>query len=100
MTQFGNPLEVSSGGQLSEERYEPNAVVERSGRIGEFDEQECAEFQAQMPARIGAGEDLQEYAHLQTCDRCRALLTDLEAIAEAARQLLPVEEPRDALWDE
>jgi hypothetical protein len=60
---------------------------------------ECVEFQALMPERIGAGEDLQTYPHMLTCERCRALVRDLEAIAEAARQLMPVEiEPREDLW--
>jgi hypothetical protein len=60
---------------------------------------DCAEFQALMPERIGAGEDLQSYEHMLTCERCRALVRDLEYIAEAARQLIPVEqEPPDDLW--
>jgi hypothetical protein len=62
-------------------------------------DQECAEFQALMPKRIGAGEDLQTFPHMLTCERCRALVRDLEYIAEVARQLMPVEEePRDELW--
>ena len=71
----------------------------------EFDEtadQECAEFQALMPKRIGAGEDLQTYPHMLTCERCRALVRDLEYIAEAARKCFSGQEepePRDELWD-
>jgi len=62
-------------------------------------DQECAEFQALMPRRIGAGEDLQTYPHMLTCERCRSLVRDLEYIAEVARLLIPVEEePRDELW--
>jgi hypothetical protein len=62
-------------------------------------DQECAEFQALMPKRIGAGEDLQTFPHMLTCERCRALVRDLEYIAEVARQLMPVEEePSDKLW--
>jgi hypothetical protein len=62
-------------------------------------DQECAEFQALMPKRIGAGEDLQTFPHMLTCERCRSLVQDLEYIAEAARQLMPIEEePRDELW--
>jgi len=60
---------------------------------------ECAEFQASMPERIGAGEDLQGDPHMLTCERCRLLVRDLEYIAEAARQLMPLEvEPPDELW--
>jgi len=62
-------------------------------------DQECAEFQALMPKRIEAGEDLQTFPHMLTCERCRSLVRDLEYIAEVARQLIPVEEePRDELW--
>jgi len=69
-------------------------------QISEPADQECAEFQAQMPARIGAGEDLQAQPHMLTCERCRALVRDLEYIAEAAKQLMPIEEePREDLWD-
>jgi hypothetical protein len=61
---------------------------------------ECAEFQASMPERIAAGEDLQTDPHMLTCERCRSLVRELEYIAEAARQLMPIEEePRDELWD-
>jgi hypothetical protein len=63
-------------------------------------DRECAEFQAQMPERIGAGEDLQSYSHMLTCERCRSLVRDLEYIAEAARELMPIEEePREDLWN-
>jgi hypothetical protein len=61
---------------------------------------ECAQFQALMPERIGAGEDLQGFEHMLTCERCRALVRDLEYIAEAARQLIPIEEePSDEIWE-
>ena len=62
-------------------------------------EDACARFQASMAARIGAGEDLQLDPHLRSCPRCQALVRDLEAIAEAARQLLPADPP-DKLWDQ
>jgi len=64
--------------------------------------QECAEFQALMPTRIAAGEDLQGFPHMLTCERCRSLVRELEYIAEAARQLIkPIEEePRDELWSQ
>jgi hypothetical protein len=58
----------------------------------------CAEFQAQLPELIGSGADASTHPHLQSCELCRALLADLETIAEAARQLFPVVEPPDDLW--
>lgn len=59
----------------------------------------CEEFQAHMPELIGSGENASAHPHVQNCALCRALLTDLETIAEAARQLFPVEDPPDTLWE-
>jgi predicted anti-sigma-YlaC factor YlaD len=61
--------------------------------------QSCAEFQAHMAEMIGAGEDLSSHPHLKSCEDCRALLADLETIAEAARQLFPGVEPPDEVWE-
>jgi hypothetical protein len=58
----------------------------------------CEEFQAQLPELIGSGGDVGLDPHLQSCELCRALLADLESIAEAARQLFPIEDPPDDLW--
>jgi predicted anti-sigma-YlaC factor YlaD len=58
----------------------------------------CEQFQAHLPELIGSGQKLDAHSHLQNCPRCRALLADLETIAEAARQLFPVAEPPDDLW--
>jgi hypothetical protein len=66
-----------------------------------LDDAECAVFQASMAQRIGAGEDLQADPHLASCERCRALLAELEFIVEFAKQVMPVEqEPRDELWSQ
>jgi hypothetical protein len=63
------------------------------------DEQACAEFQQSMAAQLTAGADLKSDPHLRSCARCQALLRDLEAIAQAARQLLPIEaDPPDTVW--
>jgi hypothetical protein len=58
----------------------------------------CAEFQAQLPDLIGSGE-ASTHLHLQNCELCRALLAELETIAEAARQLFPGVEPPDEVWE-
>jgi hypothetical protein len=60
----------------------------------------CAAFQAQLPELIASGVDISTHPHIQSCEVCRTLLADLEAIAEAARQLLPVVEPPDDLWEQ
>jgi hypothetical protein len=59
----------------------------------------CAEFQAQLPDLICSTEEISDHPHVRSCRLCRALLADLSAIADAARLLFPVEEPRDALWE-
>jgi predicted anti-sigma-YlaC factor YlaD len=59
----------------------------------------CAGFQAHLPELIASGEDVTAHPHLQECELCRALLADLETIAEAARQLFPIVEPPDELWE-
>jgi hypothetical protein len=59
----------------------------------------CEQFQAQLPELIGFGEVLANHPHLQQCPRCQALLADLETIAEAARQLLPIVEPPEEVWE-
>jgi hypothetical protein len=60
---------------------------------------DCQQFQEQLPELIGSGASLDDHPHLKNCARCRALLSDLQAIADAARQLLPIEQPKDDLWD-
>ncbi len=59
----------------------------------------CNEFQDQLPELVGSGANVSSHPHLQTCELCRALLNDLETIAEAARQLLPIQQPEEGLWE-
>lgn len=60
----------------------------------------CEEFQAQLPDLIGTGQNMSQHSHVQSCALCSALLADLETIAEAARQLFPVIDPPEHLWDQ
>ena len=64
------------------------------------DHSSCAAFQALLPELIGSGEHAANHPHILGCPRCRALLADLETIAEAARQLFPIVEPPDKLWEQ
>jgi len=66
---------------------------------GDRENMTCQEFQAQLADLIGSGEDIASHPHLQSCDRCRALLADLQTIADAAKQLLPIEQPKEDLWE-
>jgi hypothetical protein len=68
--------------------------------ISDPNKMNCAEFQAQLPELIGSGVDASAHPHIRSCELCRALLADLETIAEAARQLLPVVDPPEDLWSQ
>jgi hypothetical protein len=61
---------------------------------------DCADFQSHLADLIGAGQDLSQHSHIMSCELCRALLADLETIAEAARQLFPAVEPPDVVWEQ
>ncbi|MGD0095464.1 MAG: hypothetical protein ABSB60_03155 [Terracidiphilus sp.] len=60
----------------------------------------CVQFQNQLPELIGSGTELSADPHLKHCQVCKALLGELEAIAEAARALFPMMEPPDAVWEQ
>lgn len=62
------------------------------------DHSSCAEFQAHLPELIGSGVNVSEHPHIQSCELCRALLAELETIAQAARDLFPAVEPPEDLW--
>jgi predicted anti-sigma-YlaC factor YlaD len=66
----------------------------------EIKEMTCAEFQDQLPDLIGSGENVATHPHLENCELCRALLADLQTIADAAKLLFPIEEPPDELWEQ
>ena len=68
--------------------------------IENFNHMSCAAFQAQLADLIGSGASIADNPHIQSCKNCRALLADLETIAEAARSLFPLAEPPDALWEQ
>jgi hypothetical protein len=62
----------------------------------------CEEFQDHLPELIATGEDISQHPHILECELCRSLLADLQAIADAARDLLrPAEEdPPDRIWQQ
>lgn len=66
---------------------------------GDASKMTCEEFDALLPELIGTGEDINRHPHLQQCELHRAFVADLHAIAQAARQLFPNEEPADELWN-
>ena len=60
----------------------------------------CEVFQKQLAELVGNGDDVSQHPHVQECELCRSLFNDLNAIAAAARELLPVVDPPDKLWEQ
>jgi hypothetical protein len=59
----------------------------------------CAEFQQVLPYIIETGGNADEEAHLKSCPVCSDLVQDLKYIAEAAKLLLPMDDPSPRVWD-
>ncbi|UWZ83850.1 hypothetical protein [Occallatibacter riparius] len=59
----------------------------------------CEEFTAAMPQLVASGEDIFAHPHVRNCRIHRALIADLEAIAQAAQQLFPDVDPSDNVWE-
>jgi hypothetical protein len=58
----------------------------------------CAEFQKTLPYTIENGGNKEEEEHLRTCPVCSDLVQDLRYIADAAKLLVPMEEPSPNVW--
>ena len=59
----------------------------------------CAEFQKVLPYIIDGGGSEEEQKHLETCHVCSDLVADLRYIAEAAKLLVPMEDPSPRVWN-
>ncbi len=59
----------------------------------------CAEFQKALPNIIDGGGTEEEQKHLETCHVCSDLVADLRYIAEAAKLLVPMEDPNPRVWN-
>lgn len=58
----------------------------------------CAEYQKVLPYIIETGGNEEQEAHLKSCPVCSDLVADLKYIAEAAKLLVPMEEPSPKVW--
>ncbi len=58
----------------------------------------CAEFQKVLPYIIETGGNAEQEEHLKTCPVCSDLVADLKYIADAAKLLVPMEEPSPKVW--
>jgi hypothetical protein len=61
--------------------------------------QNPVDYQSDLPEQSGAGVDVSNPPGDESGELYRALMADLEAIAEAARQLFPDVEPPDEVWE-
>lgn len=59
----------------------------------------CAEFQRALPYIIETGGNAEQEAHLKSCHVCADLVADLRYIAEAAKLLVPMEDPSPRVWE-
>ena len=59
----------------------------------------CAEFQKVLPYIIDGGGTEEEQKHLESCHVCSDLVADLRYIAEAAKLLVPMEDPSPKVWN-
>ena len=59
----------------------------------------CAEFQKLLPEIFENPADLDKQQHLQECNICSDLVSDLRYIAEQAKLLLPMRDPSPKVWD-
>jgi len=58
----------------------------------------CAEFQKALPYIIDGDGGAEEQQHLASCHICSDLIADLLYIAEAAKLLVPMEDPSPRVW--
>src|SRR5215510_1512709 len=61
-------------------------------------EMNCSQFQEVLPHIIESGGNVEEEAHLKSCQGCSELVRDLKYIAEQARLLLPMRDPNPRVW--
>ena len=58
----------------------------------------CTEFQNDLPLIIDTGGSRQHKQHLETCDICRDLVSDLRYIADQAKLLVSMDDPSPRVW--
>jgi hypothetical protein len=59
---------------------------------------DCAKFQKTLPDYMENGGGAEEDEHLKSCPVCMDLLQDLKYIADAAKLLVPMDEPSPRVW--
>src|SRR5947209_7983067 len=60
---------------------------------------DCSGFQSRLPEFMESGGSPEEKRHFESCAICSDLVEDLRYIAEAAKLLVPMEEPSPKVWD-
>jgi hypothetical protein len=59
---------------------------------------DCAKFQKTLPDYIENGGGAEEDEHIKSCPVCMDLVQDLKYIADAAKLLMPMDEPSPRVW--
>lgn len=59
----------------------------------------CTDFQKALPEVMESGGGAAENEHLSSCAVCSDLVQDLKYIVEAARMLVPMEDPAPRVWE-
>lgn len=59
----------------------------------------CGEFQKLLPFIIETGGNAEQEEHLKSCPICSDLVADLKYIVEAAKLLVPMEDPSPKVWN-
>ena len=58
----------------------------------------CTEFQNELPLIIDSGGRPEHKQHLETCDICSDLVSDLRYIADQAKLLVNMDDPSPRVW--
>src|SRR5437588_11586239 len=59
---------------------------------------DCARFQKSLPEYMETGGGAEEDEHVKSCPICVDLVQDLKYIADAAKLLVPMEDPSPRVW--
>jgi hypothetical protein len=60
---------------------------------------DCAGFQDRLPELLGENHDPRSDPHLDSCENCTELVSDLMYIAQQAKLLLPLHDPSPEVWN-
>ena len=83
---------------MNSARIVPMPMTSGARRSGREKTMSCTEFQNDLPLIIDSGGNSEHKQHLETCEICRDLVSDLRYIAEQAKLLVSMEDPSPKVW--